>query len=127
LSDFLLFLFWLGAFIDLPLFTVQQAGHRLGIGEVIEMPEEGDGATAFFNGVVKPLVASDGDAVVTGHAVLRAGADEPLSLVPEECGQVYGSRPLLLFVCKMDIWHDAHLLRDDKINRRPPPAGKPAQ
>ena len=60
--------------------------------------------------MIVPLIALDGDAVITGQTVLRPGADQLLPLMAEELHQVYRGGPELLFLGKMDIGHFLHLL-----------------
>ena len=46
--------------------------------------DKGNGPAALLHGVVEPLIAPDGDAVVAGQAILRPGANQLLSLMAEE-------------------------------------------
>ena len=75
-----LFLLLLGGSVDDSLFPAQQTGDGLWVGEVIELLDEGDGAAAFLYGMIVPLIALDGDAVVAGQTILRPGTDQLLSL-----------------------------------------------
>ena len=85
--------------------AVQQMGDSLGVGEVIELLDEGDRAAVLLHGVVIPSIAPDGDAVVAGQAVLPSGADQLLSLMAEEFYQIRLAGPELLLLGKMDIGH----------------------
>ena len=59
--------------------------------------------------MIVPLIALDGDAVITGQTVLRPGADQLLPLMAEELHQIYLAGPELLLLGKMDIGHFLHL------------------
>ena len=109
-----LFLPLLGRSVDDPLFPAQQTGDGLWVGEVIELLDEGDGAAAFLYGMIVPLIALDGDAVITGQTVLRPGADQLLPLMAEELHQIHLAGPELLLLGKMDIGHFLHLLINAK-------------
>ena len=82
-SKFLLWLFLLlwGGGIDGSLLPAQQTGDGLGVGEVIELLDEGNRSAALLHSVVVPSIAPDGDAVVAGQAVLRPGTDQLLPLM----------------------------------------------
>ena len=103
-----LLLLW-GGGIDTPLFAVQQTGDGLRIGEIVELLDEGDGTAALLHGVVVPLIAPDGDAVVTGHSVLRPGGDQLLPMAAEELHQIHLTGPELLLFGKMNIGHTSSL------------------
>ncbi len=84
---------------------VQQGQHRLLIIHAVELLEKCHRPAALLGGMVVPLIALDGDAVVAGHAELQPGADEGLPLEAEELHQVYRVGLELLFFCEMDVGH----------------------
>lgn len=96
--------------MDNPLSAAQETGDGLGIREVIEPLDKGDGSTSLFCGMVIPFIAPDSDAVVAGQAVLWPGTDQILSLMAEELHQIHLAGLELLFFSKMDIRHFLHLL-----------------
>jgi hypothetical protein len=89
--------------IDLALFAAQQHGHGLGIAQVIKLPHEIDGVSAAFRGVIIPLVAPDGDAVVGCQPLFPAAGDQLLSAPLENVYEIHVIGAEFLLVCKMNI------------------------
>ena len=92
-----------GRGIDRSHLTAQEHGHRIGKAEAIELLDKADGMTAALLGVIVPLVAADGNAVVAGQPLLSAGGDQFLSTTTEELLQVHCGCTLFLFFCEMNI------------------------
>ena len=107
LDEFLFRFFFFGGrrFIDPALLTAQQTGDCFRIVKSEIVLHKGNGAAALFGGMIIPLVATNRDAVVAGHAVLRPGADELFSLTAQELHKVYRAGPEFLLLGKMNIGH----------------------
>ena len=85
--------------------AVQQERYRLRIAESAEGLQEGNGPAAPLGLVVVPSVPPNGHAVVAGHALLAARADELLTAYTQELLQVDRGGTVLLFLGKMNIRH----------------------
>ena len=81
----------------------QKHGHRLRIAEVIKPLHEADGVAAPLLGMIVPLVAADGDTMVTGQPFLSAGGKELFAPAAEELLQINGGGSLLLFFREMNV------------------------
>ena len=88
----------------------QQRQHRLRVVHPVKLLEEGYRPAACLGGVIVPLIASDGDAVVAAHAQLPPGGDKGFASAAEELGEVNQIGLLLLFVCEMDVGQNFHLV-----------------
>ena len=66
----------------------QQHGHRFGIGPIIELLHEADGASALSCGMVIPHRSAHGDAVVAGQPVIPSGHNEFLASIQQKRRQV---------------------------------------
>ena len=73
------------------------------VAESIELLDEADGSAALFGGVIEPLAAADGDAVVAGKAFVPAGCDELFSSAAEELLQVHRRGSFFLLGCKRNV------------------------
>ena len=85
--------------------AAQQTLHRLRIGQVTEVLEEGHRPAAPLRLMVIPLAAAYGDAVVAGHPLLPTRGEQPLSASKKELLQVHAVGPLLLLLGEMDVGH----------------------
>ena len=70
---------------------------------MIKPLHEADSVTAPLLGVVVPLVAADGDAMVSGKPFLSAGGKELFAAAAKKLLQINGGGSLLLFICEMNI------------------------
>ena len=77
--------------------------HGVRVAESIELLDEADGSAALFGGVVEPLAATDGDAVVAGKAFVPAGCDELFPTAAEELLQVHRCGSFFLLGCKRNV------------------------
>ena len=84
----------------------QQYGHRFGIGLVVELLHEADGASAFPCGMVIPHRSAHGDAVVADQPVLPSGHNEFLASIQQKRRQV--NLVGLPFLCGCEIYKFAH-------------------
>ena len=90
--------------------TTQQKINRTGIIQVIELPNERNGATTLLSSMVVPPISLDGNAVVAGQPKVPPGADEFFPSAFEEGRKVNPCGLLLLLVCEMNIRHLSTLL-----------------
>ena len=81
----------------------EEQGHGVRVAESIELLDEADGSAALFRGMVVPLAAADGDAVVTGKAFVPAGGNELFSSAAEELLQVHRRGSFFLLGCKRNV------------------------
>ena len=88
----------------------QKHGHRLWIAEVIKPLHEADSVTAPLLGMIVPLVAADGDAMVTGQPFLSAGGKELFTAAAKKLLQINGGGSLFLFICEMNVGRHKFLL-----------------
>lgn len=65
------------------------------------------GSAVLFHSVIVPFVSADGDAVVSGQPLLKAGGQKLLALPQQELLQIYLASEALLFVCEMDVWNNS--------------------
>ena len=101
---------FLGRGIDRSHLTPQKHGHRLRIAEVIKALHEADGVAAPLLGMIVPLVAADGDAMVSGQPFLSAGGKELFAAAAKKLLQINGGGSLLLFICEMNVSRHRFLL-----------------
>ena len=85
----------------------QQHGHRFGIGLVVERHDEADRPAASPGGMVKPLGAAHGDAVVAGQTIFPPSHDELFAPVTKKRRQV--NLVGLPFLCGCEIYKFAHI------------------
>ena len=81
----------------------EEQRHGVRVAESIELLDEADGSAALFGGVIEPLAAADGDAVVAGKAFVPAGCDELFSSAAEELLQVHRRGSFFLLGCKRNV------------------------
>ena len=81
----------------------EEQRHSVRVAESIELLDEADGSAALFGGVIEPLAAADGDAVVAGKAFVPAGCDELFSSAAEELLQVHRRGSFFLLGCKRNV------------------------
>ena len=81
----------------------EEQRHSVWVTESIELLDEADSSTALFGGVIEPLAATDGDAVVTGKAFVPAGGNELFSSAAEELLQVHRRGSFFLLGCKRNV------------------------
>jgi len=81
----------------------EEQRHSVWVAESIELLDKADGSAALCGGVIEPLTATDGDAVVTGKAFVSAGRDELFTSAAEELLQVHRSGTLFLLGCKRNV------------------------
>ena len=81
----------------------QQHRHSLWVTEPVKLFYEADGSAALFRGMVEPLTAADGDAVVAGKAFVPAGGNELFSSAAEELLQVHRRGSFFLLGCKRNV------------------------
>ena len=60
--------------------------------------------------MIVPLISPDGDTVVAGKPLFKAGGQQPLALPQQELFQINFAGAALLVVCKMDVWDTHHRL-----------------
>ena len=84
----------------------QQHSHRFGIGLVVELLHEADGASALPCGMVIPHRPAHGDAVVADQPVLPSGHNEFLASIQQKRRQV--NLVGLPFLCGCEIYKFAH-------------------
>ena len=77
--------------------------HSVRVAEPIELLDKADGSAALFGGVIEPLTAADGDAVVAGKAFVPAGGNELFSSAAEELLQVHRRGSFFLLGCKRNV------------------------
>ena len=58
-----------------------------------------------LDGVIIPLAAAHGDAVIAGQTVLRSRPNEFLSMSSQKRHKVNGCGSSFLFIGKVDVWH----------------------
>ena len=83
--------------------VAEEQRHGVRVAESIELLDEADGSAALFRGMVVPLAAADGDAVVAGKAFVPAGGDELFSSAAEELLQVHRGGSFFLLGCKRNV------------------------
>lgn len=83
--------------------VAEEQRHGVRVAESIELLDEADGSAALFAGVIVPLAAADGDAVVAGKAFVPAGGDELFPTAAEEYLQVHRGGLLFLLGCKRNV------------------------
>ena len=83
--------------------VAEEQRHGVRVAESIELLDEADGSAALFGGVIEPLAAADGDAVVAGKAFVPAGCDELFSSAAEELLQVHRRGSFFLLGCKRNV------------------------
>ena len=81
----------------------EEQRHGVRVAESIELLDEADGSAALLGGMVEPLAAADGDAVVAGKAFVPAGGDELFPTAAEELLQVHRRGLLFLLGCKRNV------------------------
>ena len=81
----------------------QQHRHSLWVTEPVKLFYEADGSAALFGGMIEPLAAADGDAVVTGKAFVPAGGNELFPTAAEELLQVHRRGSFFLLCCKRNV------------------------
>ena len=81
----------------------EEQRHGVRVAESIELLDEADGSAALFGGVIEPLAATDGDAVVAGKAFVPAGCDELFPTAAEELLQVHRCGSFFLLGCKRNV------------------------
>ena len=81
----------------------KEQGHGVRVAESIELLDEADGSAALFGGVIEPLAAADGDAMVAGKAFVLAGGDELFPTAAEELLQVHRGGAFFLLGCKRNV------------------------
>ena len=81
----------------------EEQRHGVRVAESIELLDEADGSAALFAGVIVPLAAADGDAVVAGKAFVPAGGNELFSSAAEELLQVHRRGSFFLLGCKRNV------------------------
>ena len=81
----------------------EEQRHGVRVAESIELLDEADGSAALFAGVIEPLAAADGDAVVAGKAFVPAGGDELFPTAAEELLQVHRGGSFFLLGCKRNV------------------------
>ena len=81
----------------------EEQRHGVRVAESIELLDEADGSAALFGGVIEPLAAADGDAMVAGKAFVPAGGDELFSTAAEELLQVHRGGSFFLLSCKRNV------------------------
>ena len=81
----------------------EEQRHGVRVAESIELLDEADGSAALFGGVIEPLAATDGDAVVAGKAFVPAGGNELFSSAAEELLQVHRRGSFFLLGCKRNV------------------------
>ena len=84
----------------------QQHGHRFGIGLVVELLHETDGASALSCGMVIPHRPAHGDAVVADQPVIPSGHNEFLTSIQQKRRQI--NLVGLPFLCGCEIYKFAH-------------------
>gem|GEM_PF-5431861 len=87
-------------------FAAEEHGDGIREAQTVELLHKVDGESAFLRGVVEPLIAAHGDAVIRGEALVPPGRYELLAFVPKELGQVDRVGAVLLLVGKMNILCD---------------------
>ena len=83
--------------------VAEEQRHSVRVAESIELLDEADGSAALFGGVIEPLAAADGDAVVTGKAFVPAGGNELFPTAAEEILQVHRRGAFFLLGCKRNV------------------------
>ena len=81
----------------------EEQRHGVRVAESIELLDEADSSAALFGGVIEPLAATDGDAVVAGKAFIPARGDELFSTAAEELLQVHRGGSFFLLGCKRNV------------------------
>ena len=81
----------------------EEQRHGVRVAESIELLDEADGSAALLGGVIEPLAAADGDAVVTGKAFFSARGNELFSTAAEELLQVHRRGSFFLLGCKRNV------------------------
>ena len=81
----------------------EEQRHSVRVAEAIELLDEADCSAALLGGVIEPLAAADGDAVVAGKAFVPAGCDELFSSAAEELLQVHRRGSFFLLGCKRNV------------------------
>ena len=72
---------------------------------------EADGITALPGGVIIPVIAPYGNAVVTGKTPVPTGGQQLLAAALQERFQICGCGPVFLLLCEVDVWGHGFLLR----------------
>ena len=83
--------------------VAEEQRHGVRVAESIKLLDEADGSAALFRGVIEPLAAADGDAVVAGKAFVPAGGDELFPSAAEELLQVHRGGAFFLLGCKRNV------------------------
>lgn len=86
----------------------QQHSHRFGIGLVVELLHEADGASALPCGMVIPHRPAHSDAVIADQPVIPSGHNEFLASIQQKRRQV--NLVGLPFLCGCEIYKFAHAL-----------------
>ena len=86
------------------MFPAQQTVDGLRIGKIVEPLDERDWPTALFCGVIIPTIPTDGNTVVAGKPLFRAGGQQLLTLPEQELFQINFTGTVFLIVCKMNVW-----------------------
>ena len=81
----------------------EEQRHGVRVAESIELLDEADGSAALLGGMIVPLAAADGDAVVAGKAFVSARGNELFSTAAEELLQVHRGGLLFLLGCKRNV------------------------
>ena len=81
----------------------EEQRHGVRVAESIELLDEADGSAALFGGVIEPLAAADGDAMVAGKAFVPAGGNELFPTAAEELLQVHRRGSFFLLGCKRNV------------------------
>ena len=89
-----------------PTLTAEKRGHCVRERQTIELLNEIDSKTTLLFGVIEPLIAPDGDAVIRGEALVPSGGKELFAPPPEKLRQVDGVCPAFLFLGEMNILCD---------------------
>lgn len=81
----------------------EEQRHGVRVAESIELLDEADGSAALLGGMIEPLTATDGDAVVAGKAFVSARGNELFSTAAEELLQVHRRGSFFLLGCKRNV------------------------
>ena len=81
----------------------EEQRHGVRVAESIKLLDEADGSATLFRGMVVPLAAADGDAMVAGKAFVPAGGDELFPSAAEELLQVHRCGSFFLLGCKRNV------------------------
>jgi hypothetical protein len=89
-----------------PTLPAKKCGHCVRERQAIELLNKNDSKTALLCGVIEPLVAPDGDAVIRGEALVPSGGKKLFAMPAKELRQVDGVGSAFLFLGEMNILCD---------------------